>query len=155
MIKRYFFFLLYSFFYVSRLIQLHEKVFVFIVLKMNSLGREIFFYSTPFFLLLSSPLQVVATDYESYSCVHSCLAMMGFRAAFSWVLSRQPTLDPSLISYCRDRLHEYEIDTTAMQPVIQGKVSASNTWSKRICSVYTNYPNIRSFSLLNRHRKLI
>lgn len=69
----------------------------------------------------NAPYVVVETDYERYSCVHSCLAMMGFRAAFSWILSREPTLDPALVAHCHDRLHEWEIDTSAMVNVTQGK----------------------------------
>lgn len=66
--------------------------------------------------------QVVETDYESYSCVHSCLAMMGFRAAFSWVLSRRPTLDPALLQRCHDRLNKWGVDTSALVPTTQGEV---------------------------------
>ncbi|XP_050703383.1 crustacyanin-A2 subunit-like isoform X4 [Eriocheir sinensis] len=69
----------------------------------------------------SAPYVVVDTDYEHYSCVHSCLAMMGFRAAFSWVFSRHPTLDPAMLQLCHDRLNEWNVDTSTMVPMTQGK----------------------------------
>ncbi|XP_063868667.1 crustacyanin-A2 subunit-like isoform X1 [Scylla paramamosain] len=69
----------------------------------------------------SAPYVVVDTDYETYSCVHSCMSMMGFRAAFSWIVARRPTLDPALIAHCKDQLHKWDIDTSTMLPVRQGK----------------------------------
>ncbi|XP_045123581.1 crustacyanin-A2 subunit-like [Portunus trituberculatus] len=69
----------------------------------------------------SAPYVIVDTDYETYACVHSCMAMMGFRAAFSWIVSRRPSLDPALIAHCKDQLHQWDVDTSTMLPVSQGK----------------------------------
>ncbi|KAK7078902.1 hypothetical protein SK128_015572, partial [Halocaridina rubra] len=69
----------------------------------------------------SAPYQILATDYENYACVHSCLSFMGFRAAFSWIYTRKPNTDHTYVVLCRDYFAEKGVDPNPLKPMKQGK----------------------------------
>ncbi|KAK8723675.1 hypothetical protein OTU49_011489 [Cherax quadricarinatus] len=70
-----------------------------------------------------APYQIVATDYRSYSCVYSCIEYFGFRAEFSWVFGRTPTLPPTTIAICHHALTTMGVDPEKMNTILQGEAS--------------------------------
>nr|XP_053646897.1 crustacyanin-A2 subunit-like isoform X3 [Cherax quadricarinatus] len=68
-----------------------------------------------------APYQIVATDYRSYSCVYSCIEYFGFRAEFSWVFGRTPTLPPTTIAICHHALTTMGVDPEKMNTILQGE----------------------------------
>jgi len=61
-----------------------------------------------FLMTLEPPFEVLDTDYESYSCVHSCLSFSLFGTyQYMWVYSRSRTLEQSKIDACRTLFSKY------------------------------------------------
>ncbi|KAK7076028.1 hypothetical protein SK128_019149 [Halocaridina rubra] len=68
-----------------------------------------------------SPYEVIATDYVTYSCVHSCLDYFGFKAEFFWVFSRTPALHQEYVTLCHDALTNMGADPTKMMNIPHGE----------------------------------
>merc|ERR1740131_826284 len=68
-----------------------------------------------------APYQIIDTDYETYSCVYSCLEYYGFRAEFAWVFGRRPSIEASAVQKCHQTFRDMGVDPTKMLVIQQGK----------------------------------
>jgi len=61
-----------------------------------------------FLMTVTPPYEVLDTDYESYSCVHSCLSFGIFGTNdYLWIYSRSRTLEKSKVENCRTIFSKY------------------------------------------------
>ncbi|KAK4322107.1 hypothetical protein Pmani_007120 [Petrolisthes manimaculis] len=67
--------------------------------------------------VFAAPYQVLATDYESYSCIYSCIDTNGFKSEFGFVFSRSPTSDGSAEAKCAAVFAKNGIDFSRFQRV--------------------------------------
>lgn len=68
---------------------------------------------------ISPPFDIVDTDYETYSCAHSCVSIVGIKTEFVFIYSRNRTLDVSVVQHCRQIFEKYGIDTSELVDIAQ------------------------------------
>ncbi|XP_076003427.1 apolipoprotein Da, duplicate 2 [Genypterus blacodes] len=68
-----------------------------------------FFESTP-----PGPYWVLSTDYDNYSLVYGCSEFGPFRSEFTWILSREPTLDEEIVEELHAILTSVGVDVNKM-----------------------------------------
>ncbi|XP_015990781.2 apolipoprotein D [Rousettus aegyptiacus] len=68
-----------------------------------------------FWLMPSSPYWVLATDYENYALVYSCITFVWtFHVDHIWILGRNPSLPPETVTHLKDILTSNNIDIEKM-----------------------------------------
>ncbi|XP_031220532.1 apolipoprotein D isoform X2 [Mastomys coucha] len=71
------------------------------------------------YFVLGSPYWILATDYENYALVYSCIGLGIFHLDYVWILGRSPYLPPETITYLKDILTSNGINIKGMIPVDQ------------------------------------
>lgn len=68
-----------------------------------------------FSVMPSSPYWVLATDYENYALVYSCITFVWtFHVDHIWILGRNPSLPPETVTHLKDILTSNNIDIEKM-----------------------------------------
>ncbi|XP_064116301.1 apolipoprotein D-like [Macrobrachium nipponense] len=75
--------------------------------------------TTDFVPGISPPYDIVDTDYDTFSCIHSCVSIMGMKTEFVFIYSRNRTLNPESVKHCRSIFESYGIDTSGLVDVVQ------------------------------------
>ncbi|XP_018011458.1 crustacyanin-A2 subunit [Hyalella azteca] len=70
----------------------------------------------------NAPLKIIATDYDNYACMYTCLGFVGLKAEFGMVLTRQALPPPSAVQVCRDLFeNSTDMNISTMEIIEQGK----------------------------------
>lgn len=78
-----------------------------------------------------APLKIVATDYDTYACLESCLQYPAFKAQFAWVLTKKPATSIEAAKTCKEILKEkMSIASTSFKKVKQGRGCDYPTWAR-------------------------
>ena len=82
-----------------------------------------------------STLQILATDYETYACLQSCINYFGFRAEFAWILTKEPTKSNEARQTCRQIMEaKIDFDISKLQKVFHGRVNM-RAWKQFVIAV--------------------
>ncbi|XP_066941246.1 crustacyanin-A2 subunit-like [Macrobrachium rosenbergii] len=60
--------------------------------------------------VIGSPYKVIETDYESYSCVYSCIDWSGYKTEFGFVFSRTPENEGDATEKCAEVFEKNGVD---------------------------------------------
>ncbi|KAF2362181.1 Lipocalin/cytosolic fatty-acid binding domain [Trinorchestia longiramus] len=78
-----------------------------------------------------APLKIVATDYDTYACLESCLQYPAFKAQFAWILTKKPASSIEAAKTCHDILKtKMSIDSSSFKKVKQGRGCEYPTWAR-------------------------
>jgi len=78
-----------------------------------------------FYVILCCPLapsvtyEVLATDYESYSCTYSCINIYTIRVELFWIFTREKVLSDYAREKCITAFEELDVDTSKLEKVEQ------------------------------------
>ncbi|XP_074595867.1 apolipoprotein D-like [Brevipalpus obovatus] len=71
-------------------------------------------------LVPENPAWIVETDFDRYALMISCIDLLGLsRAHISWIMSREPTLDQTIIDRLRKRVDSLGFDSRALRAIDQ------------------------------------
>ncbi|XP_027233291.2 crustacyanin-A2 subunit [Penaeus vannamei] len=65
----------------------------------------------------AAPYEVIETDYDSYSCVYSCIGTDNYKSEFGFVFSRTPQNSASAISRCASVFRRNGVDFSLFSAV--------------------------------------
>jgi len=71
------------------------------------------------FGFVAAPYWVLATDYTSYAMVLSCTNFFGYRLEYAWILSRTPTIEPSLKAALLSKFKAATVDPAQFIDTVQ------------------------------------
>ncbi|XP_053635051.1 crustacyanin-A2 subunit [Cherax quadricarinatus] len=69
--------------------------------------------------LIASPYEVIETDYDTYSCVYSCISTGNFKAEFGFVFSRTPQTSGPAAEKCAAVFNKNGVEFSKFVPVSQ------------------------------------
>ncbi|ROT83832.1 crustacyanin subunit A [Penaeus vannamei] len=67
--------------------------------------------------VFAAPYEVIETDYDSYSCVYSCIEMSGYKAEFGFVFSRTPQTSGPANDKCASVFRKNGVDFSSFSDV--------------------------------------
>nr|XP_053634803.1 crustacyanin-A2 subunit-like [Cherax quadricarinatus] len=67
-----------------------------------------------FVLGVDPPFDVIDTDYQSFSCTHSCISIGGIKTEFVFIYSRNRTLNEDKIKHCHSIFESYGINVSTL-----------------------------------------
>ena len=66
------------------------------------------------------PYWVVDTDYDTYSLIWSCTEYINLiQADFAWIVSRQRTLDETIVRKLQDKLASFGVNVSSFRKTVQ------------------------------------
>ncbi|XP_071551631.1 crustacyanin-A2 subunit-like [Panulirus ornatus] len=67
--------------------------------------------------VFASPYEVIETDYDTYSCVYSCISTDNYKSEFGFVFSRFPKTEGLALQKCAEVFNKNGVDFSLFEPV--------------------------------------
>ncbi|ROT83844.1 crustacyanin subunit A [Penaeus vannamei] len=87
--------------------------------------------------VFAAPYEVIETDYDSYSCVYSCIEMSGYKAEFGFVFSRTPQTSGPANDKCASVFRKNGVDFSSFRCCSYGRMRLQSIDIKFVTYIVT------------------